>query len=186
MNTLRIAQAVKFATVAHDKTYRKGSGVPYIAHPIEVGMLLATITDDEDIVIAGLLHDVVEDTPYTLDDIRERFGERVANLVADESEDKMSHIPKSESWKMRKESALLHLKNTSKEAKFICLCDKLSNMRESAEAFKKKGDDMWLVFNQTDKKEQEWYYRSIADILSEFSDTEVWKEYVSLCDIVFG
>ncbi|MCR5469001.1 MAG: HD domain-containing protein [Lachnospiraceae bacterium] len=186
MDTLRIGKAVKFAAVAHDKAVRKGSGIPYIAHPVEVAMLLYSISNDEDLVIAGLLHDVVEDTPRTIEDIREAFGDRVATLVDEESEDKMTDIPKDQTWKIRKERALEHLKNASHDAKLICLCDKLSNMRESADEYAVMGDDMWLSFNQKDKNEQEWYYRSIAEVLSEFKDTEIWKEYNSLCDEVFG
>ncbi|MCR5273407.1 MAG: HD domain-containing protein [Lachnospiraceae bacterium] len=186
MDTLRIAKAIKFATVAHDKSFRKGSKIPYIAHPAEVAMLLSTLTDDDDVIIAGLLHDVVEDTQVSLEEIEKEFGERVAKLVEYESEDKMEHIPKSESWKTRKKTALDHLKNSPRDAKLICLCDKLSNMRESAESFDKYGDDMWRAFNQKDKKEQEWYYRSIGEILSEFKNTDIWIEYMKICDKVFG
>ncbi len=185
MDTYRLARAVSFATVAHDGAYRKGTDIPYIAHPIETALIVMTMTDDEDLIIAAILHDVVEDTEYTLEDIEKEFGKRIAELVKMESENKMPDIPKEKSWKRRKTAALKVLENLPKEAKLICLADKLSNMRLSAQKYETQGDDMWLVFNQKDKKEQEWYYRGVAQRLKEYEDTDAYKEYLRLCNIVF-
>ena len=186
MNSKILAEAVQFATIAHDGAYRKGTKIPYVAHVIEAGLIAMTLTDDEDIIIAAILHDVVEDTSFKLADIKKSFGSRVAELVSHESEDKMHHISASDSWKIRKEAFLNHLSNTPIEAKIICLSDKLSNMRLSIKTFDEKGDDMWLVFNQKDKKEQEWYYRGIYKSLSELKDTAAYKEYVEACNHVFS
>jgi metal dependent phosphohydrolase len=98
----------------------------------------------------------------------------------------MQHIPATYSWKIRKEAFLNHLKAAPLEAKIICLADKLSNMRLSIKTFDDKGDDMWLVFNQKDKKEQEWYYLGIYKSLPELKDTEAYIEYVKACDYAFG
>ena len=89
MNSKRLAEATTFATIAHKNDNRKGTNIPYVSHAIEAGLIAMTMTTDEDVIIAAFLHDIVEDTPYELSDIEERFGKRVAQLVAYESEDKM-------------------------------------------------------------------------------------------------
>lgn len=186
MDSKRLAEAAAFAAKAHEGVHRKGTDEPYISHPIEAGLIAMTITVDEDVIVAAFLHDVIEDTNYEYDDIKSRFGERVAKLVAYESEDKMRNIPAEDSWKARKQAFLEHISSAPLDAKIICLCDKVSNLRMSAITHTKKGDDMWRVFNQKDKKEQEWYYRSIAKELTELEATDAYQEYLRLCDEVFA
>ncbi|MCR5666183.1 MAG: HD domain-containing protein [Eubacterium sp.] len=186
MDTKKLAQATTFAIIAHEGDYRKGTKIPYSAHPIEAGIITMSLTDDEDVIIAAFLHDVVEDTPYTLMDIEERFGTRVAQFVACESEDKMRHMSAAQSWDLRKQATIDHLKEASREEKIICLADKLSNIRQSVKSYARKGDAMWEVFNQRDIKRQEWYYRSIGEALSEFHETQAYQEYMQAVDYVFG
>lgn len=186
MNSKKYSEAIQFAAIAHDGTYRKGSKIPYITHVIEAGLIAMTLTDDEETVVAAILHDIAEDTLYELRDIEKEFGPRVAELVSYESEDKMHGIPAADSWKIRKEAFLYHLQDAPVEAKIICLADKLSNIRMSVKTHAEKGDDMWLAFNQKDKKEQEWYYRSIYEKMPELKDTEAYREYVECVDEVFG
>ena len=186
MNSKIIVEAIQFAAIAHDGTYRKGTRIPYITHVIEAGLIAMSLTDDEETIIAAILHDIVEDTSFELIDIEKQFGSRVAELVSYESEDKMQHIPASESWKIRKKAFLNHLKDAPLEVKIICLSDKLSNMRMSIKTYDEKGDEMWLVFNQKDKKEQEWYYRNIYINMPELKNTSAFNEYVNACDYVFG
>jgi myo-inositol-1(or 4)-monophosphatase len=181
-----LCKAVKFASRAHEGATRKGTDIPYIMHPIEAGLIVMTLSEDPDVAVAAILHDVVEDTDYSAADIAGKFGDRVADLVAHESEDKMRHMSPEDSWKLRKEAFIENLKEAPPEAKIICLADKLSNMRLSAKVHKKKGDAMWLDFNQKDKREQEWYYRSIYENIPELAGTEAYKEYVKLCDKVFA
>lgn len=181
-----MVSAMCFAEHAHNGATRKGTKIPYIMHPIEAGMITMSLTDDVSVVVAAILHDVVEDTKYDLGDIEQRFGPDIAQLVSYESEDKMHDIPAANSWKLRKETFLKHLENAPLEAKIICLADKVSNMRLSAKTFKSKGDAMWQAFNQKDKSEQEWYYRSIYERISELENTDAYKEYVKLCDMVFA
>lgn len=185
MNSKKYAEAVQFAAIAHDGAYRKGTKIPYITHVVEAGLIAMTLTDDEDTIVAAILHDIVEDTSYELTDIERLFGSKVAALVAHESEDKMQDLPANESWKLRKVIFLEHLEKAPIEAKKICLADKLSNMRLSVKTYTEIGDNMWLSFNQKDKHEQEWYYRSIYEKLTELKDTEAYKEYVQCCDKVF-
>jgi len=186
MNSKKYSEAIQFAAVAHEGAYRKGTKIPYITHVVEAGLIAMSLTEDEDTIVAAILHDIVEDTSYELTDIEKQFGSRVAELVSYESEDKMKDIPAEDSWKIRKEEFLNHLSGAPIEAKIICLADKLSNIRMSVKTHAKLGDDMWLVFNQKDKKMQEWYYRSIYEKIPELSDTEAYKEYVTCCDEVFG
>lgn len=186
MYSSKVAEAVIFASMAHDKSYRKGSEIPYIAHPMETGLIVMSMTKNEDVIIAAILHDVAEDTDYSLEDIREKFGDHVAELVSYESEDKMKNMNKEDSWKIRKMAFLEHLESAPKNAKMICLADKVSNMRQSAKDHEKMGDDMWLVFNQKDKNEQMWYYQGIARALMELKNTKAFEEYIDLGVKVFG
>lgn len=184
--TQRYDEALSFAKTAHAGALRKGTDIPYITHPIETAQIAAEMTKDEDVIIAALLHDVIEDTPYTASDIEERFGQRVAGLVLEESENKRRGESASDTWLLRKQETIAHLNNASREVKLIALADKLSNMRMSVERFRKIGAAMWQSFNMKDAALQGWYYRSIAECTGEFADTPQWQEYTGLCDEVFG
>ncbi len=179
-------KAIEFAELAHKGATRKGSNMPYIIHPIETSLIVYDMTDKVELIVAAVLHDVIEDTAYTSEDIRKEFGVRVAELVDDESEDKMRHMSAADSWVIRKEATIKHLKNASLEVKIIALADKLSNMRDTMRDYSQKGDDIWQKFNQKDKSKHEWYQRSILENTKELKDTEAWIEYKELCDKVFG
>ena len=181
-----IDRALIYATEAHSGVTRKGTNIPYIFHCSEAAAIVADMTDDEDVIAAAVLHDVVEDTEHTISDVRAEFGDRIAELVSYETEDKMRDIPAEESWETRKKAFLEELKTAPIEAKMITLADKLSNMRMTKKTFKKRGNDMWLAFNQKDPAAQSWYYKSIADCIPELSDTEAYKEYVEICLYVFS
>jgi len=76
-----IDRAIEFATLAHRGQVRRYTGEPYIVHPVEVMEIVSTVSDDSEVLAAALLHDTVEDTPISLQDIRYEFGDRVAGLV---------------------------------------------------------------------------------------------------------
>lgn len=174
-------------TKAHSGSFRKDTTTPYIVHPMEASVIVATMTDDKTILAAAVLHDVVEDTDYTIDDIRKEFGKNVARLVSAESEDKRDNLPPEATWKIRKQETLDHLKNqASKEEKIITLGDKLSNIRAMYRDYLEIRDELWNRFNQKDKSEHAWYYKSIAELLSDLSDTPAYQEYVELVDRVFS
>ena len=182
----RIDEAIKFAVDAHSGMTRKRVGTPYIMHPMETAVIVSTLTCDEDVIAAALLHDVVEDTPVTIEEVEERFGPRVAQLVASETEDKRPGIPRSESWRQRKEESLEELARTDDlDIKRLWLGDKLSNMRSFYRLHLREGDNLWRNFNQTDPLQQEWYYRRVAELLGDLRDTEAWQEYMFLTDLVF-
>ena len=186
-------KALRFATTAHEGTFRKGTEIPYIVHPVEAAEIVRELIseyhelteDDYKIISAALLHDVVEDTPYTAEDIRDNFGDEVAEMVAHETENKRPEIPPEQSWKIRKQEFLDSLKTAPIEAKIISFGDKLSNMRSLAEDYRNMGDKLWQKFHQKDKNEQAWYYRSLADEFVCFSESPLYKEYIRLMNEVF-
>lgn len=182
----KLERAFVFACRAHEGMIRKGFNQNYIYHPMEVLSLASIITNDEDVLCAAMLHDTVEDTATTLEDIEEHFGPRVKQLVAAESEDKKEGMPKSQSWEIRKKEAIDHLmKEDDIGVKIICLCDKLSNLRSYQLLCFDKGDEAWNTFNMKDPKMHYWYYNSIKEALGELKDTPVYKEYEFLIHSVF-
>lgn len=183
----KMEKAILFATKAHAGSFRKGKTKPYILHPLEAMMIVADLTDDEELLTAAVLHDTVEDTNTTAAEIEREFGERVASLVVSESENKREDRSAEETWKTRKQETLDHLKLASRDVKLVCLGDKLSNMREIYRDYAKLGDDLWQRFNQKDKCEHGWYYSEIYRILrAEFGDVPVIREYAELLEKVFG
>ena len=183
---LLLDKAIVFAVNAHRGQLRKGSNAPYILHPMEAAAIVAAMTDDEEVIAAAVLHDTVEDTAVTLDEICEQFGKRVAELVAAESENKREDKPAASTWKIRKEETIEHLKTAPKEVKMLTLGDKLSNIRSICRDYEAQGDALWQRFNQKDKNEHRWYYKSIADCLSDLCEYPAYKEYAFLAEKTFG
>lgn len=180
--------AIYFATQAHAGQMRKMANTPYILHPLEVAVIISTMTDDENVMAAGLLHDTVEDCDVDPKEIKARFGPRVAALVQSETEDKLSERPAEETWMERKEESLLMLQHTKdRDVKILWLGDKLSNIRSFYREWLRQGDQMWQALHQKDPKMQGWYYRTIARYLKEeLSDTAAYREYVDLVERIFG
>lgn len=179
-------RAIIFATRAHSGTYRKGTKIPYIVHPIEAAAIVATMTDDPDMIAAAVLHDVVEDTDATVEEIGFFFNEHIARLVEAESENKRKDLPPQETWMIRKMETLDFLKNRAgREAKILALADKLSNMRAIHRDQQILGDALWQRFNEKRKEKHGWMYRQVAEALSELSDTLAWQEYDGLVKDTF-
>lgn len=156
----RLDQAIIFATQRHAGQLRKGTALPYILHPLETMQILSNMQADIDLQIAGLLHDTIEDTDTTAEEIAALFGDDVAALVAHHSEDK------SQSWLERKNKALAALQTADDRKKMLVLADKLSNLRSMARDYQQLGDGLWLRFNAP-KEKQAWYYNGIVDTLAE-------------------
>lgn len=174
-------RAIIFATRAHSGTFRKGTNIPYIVHPIEAAAIVATMTDDPDVIAAAVLHDVVEDTDATVDEIRFFFNDRIAGLVEAESENKRRDLPPQETWMLRKMETLEFLRTkANREAKMLALADKLSNIRAIHRDQKIVGDKLWERFNEKRKERHGWMYRQVADALSDLQDTLAWQEYEEL------
>ena len=164
-----IDRAAKFAEQAHKGAHRKGTRIPYIVHPLETALIASMLTNDEEILAAALLHDTIEDTGVTYEDLKQEFGTRVADLVAAESEDK------SKTWIERKGHTLEHLKTASQAEKILTMADYLL-----------VGEELWQRFNMKDREKQAWYYTSMIDLLKDLNETPEYQEYVRLCGKVFG
>ena len=181
-----VNRAIIFAATAHDGMRRKKNESPYILHPMEAAVIVSTITNDQEVMAAAALHDVVEDAGVSLETVEKEFGKRVRELVQSETEDKREDTPPDQTWQIRKEESLLVLKNTDDiDVLTLWIGDKLSNMRSIYREWKVSGDAMWNNFNQKDPKMQAWYYCTIADLTSRLSNTSAWIEYKTLTDIVF-
>lgn len=181
-----VERAIIFATKAHEGMRRKNN-LPYILHPVEVAAIVSSMTSDQEVIAAGALHDVVEDTEIGIQVIEKEFGKRVAGLVSSETEDKRKELPADVTWKVRKEEAMEVLKNTKDiNVKILFLSDKLSNLRSIYSNWGKEGPNLWKHFNQKDPVEQKWYYNSIANYTQELSDTLAGREYNWLVQELFG
>ena len=185
LDTELLDRAIIYAVHAHAGTERRGKGFPYIVHPMEAVEIVATMTSDQELLAAAALHDTVEDTDVTVEDIRREFGDRIANLVASESDTFEEGVSEEDSWHSRKRAAIERLANASHDAKIVALGDKLSNMRAIARDYAVQGDAFWNIFHAKDPKDHEWHYRGLAESLKELSDTFAYKEFESLINKVF-
>lgn len=171
-------EAIAFAVRAHKGMVRKVSKQPYILHPMEAAVIVGSMTVDQEVLAAAVLHDVVEDANVTLMEIREKFGQRVMDLVASETEDKRVHQPAADTWQERKSEAVELLRATDDiGVKMLYLGDKLSNLRSIRRDLKAQGNVFWQQFNQTDPRKHHWYYRAIAEATRELSCYDAWQEY---------
>jgi len=185
LDTRLLDRAIVFAVRAHAGTERRGKGFPYIVHPMEAVEIVATMTKDQELLAAAVLHDTVEDTDTTVEQIRTEFGDRIASLVASESDVVVEGISEADSWHARKQAAIDRLARASHDAKIVALGDKLSNMRAIARDYAQQGDALWNLFHAKDPKEHEWHYRGLADSLRELRDTFAYQEFEQLINQVF-
>ena len=164
-STSRIVSAFEFAFNAHKDTKRKASNVPYITHPLSVAVNLMKSNASEDLIIAGLLHDVVEDEGVRLSEIEELFGKKVASLVKGASEPpelRKSTADPKKTWRKRKQYTIDFIRSAEKDLKLLSCADKLSNIKDTIEDYNRLGEKLWDKFNAP-KSEQGWYYRSMCD-----------------------
>jgi myo-inositol-1(or 4)-monophosphatase len=185
LDTTLLDRAIIFAVRAHAGTERRGKGFPSIVHPMEAVEIVATMTPDQELLVAAVLHDTVEDTDVTIEQIRTEFGERVASFVAAESDEPHQRPDSVENWHDRKQAAINRIARASRDAKIVALGDKLSNMRGIARDYALQGDALWDLFHAKDPKDHEWHYRGLADALSELHDTFAYKEFENLINQVF-
>jgi len=186
LDTTLLDRAILFAVKAHAGTERRGKGFPYIVHPMEAMEIVATITPDQELLAAAALHDTVEDTDVTIEQIRAEFGDRIASLVGAETDVVIDGRSESDSWHDRKRAAIDRLSKASKDAKIVAMGDKLSNMRAIARDYAVQGDALWNLFHVNDPKDHEWHYRGLADALRELQDTFAFQEFEMLINQVFS
>ena len=176
-------KAIIYAVEKHAGQLRKGTQIPYIVHPMEVLALLNEMRADMTVIIAGVLHDTVEDTSATIDDIIREFGEDVAELVGNHTEDK------SKTWFQRKSQGLRELAEGSFDLKCLVLADKLSNVRNMHRDYMIEGDEYWDRFNAPFEK-QAWYYNSAVKAMEELKDNENtavrYNEFKEIVEKTFG
>lgn len=181
-----LTDAMTFAIAAHGGALRKGDGAPAILHAMEAAAVAATLTADQEVLAAAVLHDTVEDAGADPAEIEARFGPRVAALVAAETEDKMRALSPEVSWRRRKEAAIAHIREAEDPGvAIVALGDKLSNMRSFYRGKERRGAGLWESFHQKDPEEHHWYYRTIAGVLSPLAETAAWREYDWLIRQVF-
>ena len=185
LDTELMDRAIVFAVKAHHNTERRGKGFPYIIHPLEAVEIVATMTTDQELLAAAALHDTIEDTDVTVEQIRAQFGDRIAELVHSESDQFTEGVSEEDSWHDRKQAAIDRLAAASHDAKIVALGDKLSNMRAIWRDYQVKGDALWSIFHVKDKASHEWHYRGLATSLSDLSDTFAYREFLRLIDDVF-
>ena len=186
LNTEFVDRAIKFAVDAHANTERRGKGFPYVIHVMEAMEIVASITNDPELLAAAALHDTVEDTDITVEQVRAEFGDRVARLVDSETTEMIAGMTETESWRMRRLSSIARLRNASRDAKIVAIGDKLSNMRAIAQDYRRIGDELWKRFHAPKGKEDyAWYYQQLGEALADLSDTDAHIEYCELYHKVF-
>lgn len=177
----RMFKAVEFAAKAHAGQCRKATKVPYMIHPLGVAEILLKHKMPEDVVIAGLLHDTIEDTPVTIQQIEARFGKTVSKLVTGTSE---PH--KADTWENRKQHTIEYLQKAPMKIVYVSCADKLHNAKSILEDHKTHGDNVFSRFNRP-KAQQKWYYTSLAKTFTSRNRAHpLFKEFTAVVKQLFG
>lgn len=170
MNTKRIEDAIACALNAHSGQTRKGEETPYIVHPVVVALILAKHGFSDDVIIGGILHDVIEDTAVSKDDIVRMFGEEVAELVTS-----VTHNG-AHSWKEKKEKYIASVRTASHSAKAIATADKIANAQSLLNAHATHGPAVWSRFNAS-REDKLWFEHSMLSMLEDSWEHPLIGEY---------
>ena len=166
--TPKIQKAINMASRLHlGQTRKGGNNLPYISHPFSVSWILSDYTNNEDIITAGLLHDVLEDVKgYYYNDLVKDFGERVAQIVKGVSEDKDPNVESDDkaTWEMRKLKYIAGLEHDSNESLMVCCADKIHNLQSMINAYEENGEELWTHFNSP-KEKKLWLYQEILKFM---------------------
>lgn len=175
----KIDKAILYATKAHDGQRRKTDNVAMIFHPYTVAMILQYNGMNENMVIAGILHDVVEDTKFTIEDIKNEFGNDIAKIVDEVTENKA--LP----WKERKIEAIDKIRTASFEGKMVECADKINNLETLYELIKTKGNEVWKSFNKP-YEEQKWYYSQMYNaVVENTEENDLIIRYKNILNKIF-
>lgn len=167
--------ALIFASKAHRDQVRKGTDIPYIAHPIHVSLLLIRHGFNETLAIAGLLHDVVEDCDVSLQELKQRFGEKVAELVNAVTDPKGStgeELP----WEVRKAHKLAHLRTASPDVAALKAADAIHNARSILIDYHQVGDQVWKRFKRGPEQTLSYYDEIVALVKEKLADHSIAQE----------
>lgn len=175
-----INKALLYAYNRHLGQTRKGTSFPYIIHPIEAMLILSRMTNDNDIICASILHDVMEDCDVTYCELRDSFNMRIAELVLSVT-DKDIHP-----WKKRKEILLETINNSSEDVKLVFFADKLSNLRSIRYDMLQIGNSVWDKFPNRSINELAWYYKEVVNVLDSLSKYNEFAELRLLVKLIFG
>lgn len=177
MISKKVNLALKTASKAHRDQARKGTDIPYISHPVAVAMIINKYTTDEDIIVAGVLHDILEDVKpsiYSEMDMRDDFGDKITGIVKDVSEDKVAGEPEKP-WIERKKGYLAHLDNLANvEPIIVSTADKIHNLTDMLDEYERVGDGLWEKFNAS-KDDELWFYKSFLEIIQKKAIPEKMK-----------
>jgi (p)ppGpp synthase/HD superfamily hydrolase len=179
IKTLQIHNAIIFATNKHRTQLRKGTDIPYISHPMEVMQILTENQCDEDVIVAGILHDTLEDTDTTVDEIEINFGKNVLSIVIGETEDK------SKTWKERKQGTIDRVKSGNMETQLVACADKLSNIMSIYADKLEVGEAVFERFSSS-KDNVKWYYKTIVKSLDKIDTYKMKVELEEFVKAVFG
>lgn len=176
----KIQKAIYVATHQHKHQERKFGGMPYIVHPFSVAWLLSEQTKDEDIVVAGLLHDVLEDTDgYDRNDIVRDFGEKIAKIVTEVTEDK--NLP----WQERKEKYIEVFENSSQESLMVATADKIHNLASLHEEMTETGENPFGTKFKS-YEESKWFYETVYGVMERRLENKILlEEFKEILDSVF-
>jgi guanosine-3',5'-bis(diphosphate) 3'-pyrophosphohydrolase len=170
-----VEKALVLALRAHEGQMRKEAPVPYIVHPVEVALLLARHGFSDTVVAAALVHDVVEDTPVTLEEVRSELGDSVAELVALITHDD------SLSWDDKKKAYIESVRAASVDAKAISVADKIANAESLLAAAQVQGAGIWAHFNRGREKKL-WFENAMLAMLRESWQHPLVDEYAALVE----
>ncbi len=168
-----VFDAILFAAEAHSGQYRKGTQIPFILHPLSVARILIELRAEENLIVAAVLHDTVEDTDVTLADIQQRFGDRVAEYVA-----AVSESDRTQPWEVRKKQLLASLETASEAVLMLDCADKLDNIRSIRHDLEREGEAVWDRFNKG-RDSQQWYYQSLVSLLQRRMTGELTRGLLS-------
>ncbi len=184
MNQAQIFAAIEFAAKAHAGQYRKGTRIPYLFHPLGVARILIEENCSEELIITGLLHDTIEDTAVTGEQIAEKFGAAVAGMVQ-----MLTDSPHLDHWPDRKNHTLQTLSKAPAAVLMVAFADKLDNIRSIGQDYPAAGEKFWERFS-VPKEQMAWYYRSLADVFSNrpefFFNKKLIREFIETVIQVFG
>lgn len=186
LNTDLLDKAIIFATKAHAGTERRGKAYPYIIHTMEAVAIAATMTNNQHLLAAAALHDVIEDTNISEFEIQQEFGAKIAHLVASESDPQYQDISEEESWVTRKKFVIERLSKATLEEKIVAMGDKLSNLRAIYRDYTTKGEALWNMFHAPDTKLHEWHYRGLLRAFTGLESTFAYKEFAELVKKIWG
>ena len=185
--TDRFDRALLYASQVHGGQVRKNTSVPYLAHLLAVAATVLEYGGDEDMAIAALLHDAAEDQGGVrrLDDIRNRFGERVAGIVRGCSDSLVDSGQAKEDWRVRKDGYLHHLETADRDALLVSLADKVHNARSILRDLRKSeiGRAVWHRFKRG-RDDQIWYYQALADVYRRRLPGQLTEELAEIVQLI--